>query len=129
MVVVGTYSHLATASSPNHFWRSISAARITINGKVQTEARVYRHPDGRVLVGLDQYGWYVYLPQQNNMFSCNRIRHIAIPGYIYAHNWDDQAIPCTNMGGIKTETKAELIAQSDSIEFTSLEHERVRVSW
>ena len=47
-------------------------------------------------------------------------------GYIYAHNWDDHAIPCTNMGGIKAETKAELITQFDGIEFTSLEHERVR---
>jgi hypothetical protein len=128
-LTAGMYLYLATTNSPNQYWRNLPNARITVNEIFQTEARVYRHPDGKILIQLDNDWWYAYLPEMNNMYLCNRIRKVWFPGYIYAHNWDDHAIPCVNMGGAKGETKADLIIGRDSIEFTAEEHQRVRVVW
>jgi len=128
-LVIGMYVYLAATDHPNHFWRKASTARITVNGQLELRARAYRHPDGKVLVQLGATSWYAYIPEWNNMYLCNPIRYVSFPGYIYAHDWDDHAFPCVGMGGVKTEVNADLMARPDSIEFTSFDHERIRVAW
>lgn len=129
-LVTGMYVYLGVTNHPNHFWRKASTARITIDGQLSPGSRAYRHPDGKVLVRLDETSWYAFIPEVNNVGACNPIRSIAFPGYIYAYDWGDKTIPCAMMGdGVKSDVKTVVNTQPESLEFTSLDRQRIRVSW
>ena len=62
------------------------------------------------------------------MARCNPIEYIPIPGYIYAYNWHDKEIPCALMTPVKF-NDPEFVVWQNLIEFTSIDNERIRVSW
>ena len=128
--IAALYLYLAIARDPAHFWRPLSRASTTVNGKTVTNALVLGRPDGTLLINLGTpLGWYVYWPGFNNMGSCNTIRTVAFPGWVYTYNCSADDYPCIEMGTAKTEIDARLIALTNSIEFTTIDGKRVLVSW
>jgi hypothetical protein len=128
-LVIGLYVYLHFTAKPNQFWHSFGGAEVRIGDVPFFEARVYEHPDGRLLINLNQRGgWYAYLPEERDMALCNPIRYVPMPGYIYAHDWHDDEIPCALMTPVKS-INPELVTGENFIEFTAVRGGRVRVSW
>lgn len=111
LLIISFYTVLAFASNPGPFWRAMNGARVTVNGRAVPEAQLYR-------------------PDTRNIYWCNTIRHVRVPGYIYARDCDSEFCPCVGMGDhVKIEVEAQLSIEPTSIEFNSRDHERIRVSW
>ncbi|HEX8491409.1 MAG TPA: hypothetical protein VF658_01080 [Pyrinomonadaceae bacterium] len=130
--VVGLYVYLAFSSQPGRFWRKLNEAQVTREGQLLPDARVYRQPDGKVLLDVGEGSrWYCYFPEVLDIGSCQPITYVSFPGYIYAFNWKEKATdyPCVIMGLVKTGVKADVLSLEHSIEFTSTEQERLLVSW
>jgi len=129
-LILGLYVYLALSNDPAHFWRNVSGAEVTYNGQKVSEACVYRHPDGKLLMNLgENHGWRIYYPEEQNIGICNPIRYVPFPGYIYAYDCESQFCPCVKMGTAKTEVDAQLIKGQNFIEFNSLNRERIKISW
>jgi hypothetical protein len=130
ILTLGLYIYLAAANDPGHFWRAASHMQVTIDGRAIPEARVYRKPNGMLLMSLGgKYGWQLYRPNSKSVYLCNPIKTIPIPAYIYAKDCDSRFCPCVRLGDVKTEVDAQLNVQPNFIEFNSRERERIRVSW
>ena len=129
LVIAGLYTYLAFSKNPSHFWKKEGRAKVTINGR-QADLNVYRRPSGKMLIdfGKDKNA-YVYYPEIQNMGRCNQIRGVAIPGYIYAKDYDDDFCPCAQMGTAKTEVEAKVVREQSRLEFTTNDNQRVEVSW
>ena len=127
--IAGLYTYLAISKNPSHFWRKEGGAKVTINGQL-ANYNVYCRPSGKLLIdfGKDKSA-YVYFPEAQNMGLCNWIRGVTIPGYIYAKDYDDNFCPCALMGTAKTEVEAKVVREPNRLEFTSIDNERVEVSW
>ncbi len=130
-LTAGLYAYLLFTDNPDHFWRRVGGARVTSGGTIITEARVYRHPDGELLMNLGEgegRGWRIYRPDRRNVGLCNPITSIPLPGYIFAPDCGSGFCPCVLMGGAKVEEEAQLTGGSNFIEFNSF-GERINVSW
>ena len=127
--IAGLYAYLAISKNPSHFWKKESRAKVTINGQ-RADLNIYRRPSGRLLIdfGKDKSA-YVYYPERQNMGLCNRIRGVTIPGYIFAKDYDDAFCPCILMGTAKTEVDAKVVSGQNRLEFTTIDSERVELSW
>ena len=72
--------------------------------------------------------WYSFYPADSSMYVCSRLRHhVVIPGYLLLRN-APKDIPCVRFSPVKAE-EPQLAIGSDYLEFTSLNNERVRLSW
>lgn len=131
VLIISFYSFLAFATDPGPFWRTINDARVTVNGRAIPEAQVYRRPNGMLLMNLrDNYGWQLYRPDTKNIYWCNTIKFVTVPGFIYARDCDSKFCPCVGMGDhVKIEIDSQLKIEPSSIEFNSKDRERIRVSW
>jgi hypothetical protein len=130
LFIIGFYSFLAFANDPRSFWRTVNGAHVTLNGRSVPEAHLYRRPNGMLLMDLgDDNGWQLYRPDFQSIYWCNPIKHVSIPGYIYARNCDSNFCPCVRMGSVKTEVDAQLKVEPNSIEFNSRDGLRLRVFW
>ena len=128
-LLAGVYVFLLFADRPNHFWREAGGARVTLNGNPFPPARVYRHPDGKLLISSNLYrGWYAYLPEGREVVRCKPITYVPFPGYIYAYEWDDGWMPCTTMDAVKF-VEPRLVIGQDSIAFDIGDWVRLGVSW
>ena len=78
---------------------------------------------------LAEDSWYIYWPKENNIGSCNRIRYISFPGYIYARDCSSASCPCVAMGNAKIEEGPDLGLEQNSLEFNSMDRTRIHVSW
>lgn len=132
----GLYVYLAFSNKPNKFWRNFANARVSIDGHPVSNVYVYKHPDGSLLIELSNNDWVIYWQHLNNIGLCISVDYIPIPGYIFAYHWNDEQQPCVSMGDIKIETRADLIARPNYIEFTApifnsfpQQTERVRIGW
>jgi hypothetical protein len=128
-LIIGLYVYLATSDNPGHFWRKVNGAQVTSNGRIISNARVYRYPNGMLLVSLEANRWYVYWSQIQNIGLCNPITYVSIPGYIYAKDCDSKFCPCVEMGTAKVELDAQIIMGQNFIEFNSVDSERIRAAW
>jgi hypothetical protein len=129
-LILGLYIYLALSSDPAHFWRKVSGAEVTYNNQKIPEARVYRHPNGKILINLrENQGWRIYYPEEQNIGLCNPIRYVQFPGYIYAYDCESKFCPCVMMGTAKVGVDAQLIKGEKFIEFNSLNWERIKISW
>ena len=128
-LIVGFYAYLTLSNDPGCFWRNFSAAKVTSNGKILPNARVWRRPDGMLLMNPAEDSWYLYWPQVNTIGSCNRIRCISFPGYIYARDCNSESCPCVEMGNAKIEEGPDIRLEQNSLEFNSMDRARIRVSW
>ena len=124
VAITSFYIWLAVANEPAQFWRKFGSAQVTSNGRILHDARIYRRPNGMLLMDLGDEEWQWYRPDDRSMYLCNRIRSFSIPAYIYAMHCDSQFCPC-----MKTEGDPKLHIETNAIEFTSFNHGRVRVSW
>lgn len=129
-LIVGLYTFLALTNDTGHFWRKSSGIKVTSNGQIIPNARVYQHgPDGASLIYLgDNRGWYIWRGQQR-VGLCNTIVSIPLPYYIYAKDCDGKFCPCIEMGTAKIETESQVIMERNSFEFNSIDRERIRLSW
>jgi hypothetical protein len=130
LLIVGFYSFLALSKDPGNFWRTMNGARVTSNGVSVPDARIYRRPDGTLLMNLGYpNGWQLYRQDFKNIYWCNSIEYAPVPGYIYANHCDSQFCPCVAMGGVKTDVDAHLKVERNFIEFNPRDRQRLRVSW
>ena len=130
VLFVGTlYLWLTFAKEPGHFWRSFSRAKVTSDGSALSDARVYRRPNGMLLMDLGNNRWQLYRPDSGDVDLCNPIEHVSIPAYIYATHCDSTFCPCVRMHSAKIEVDPNLKVEPDSIEFTSFDRGRIRVAW
>ena len=127
--VGGLYLYLSVVADTGSFWRNINGARVTANARVLPDAQVWRRPDGMLLINLAPERWYVYWPQVRNVGSCNPIQSFRFPGFVYARNCDGRFCPCVEMGTAKIEVEPAVTVEQNSFEFSSLDHERIRISW
>ena|SRR6185503_21296833 len=127
--IAGLYLYLSLSNNPLQFWRHVSRAQLSIDGQ-QTDGHVYRRPSGKMLIdfGKDKSA-YVYFPEVENVGLCNQIKAVAIPGYVYAREYDDENCPCALMGTAKTEVDARVIKEQNRLEFTTVDARRVEISW
>ena len=128
-LIVGFYVYLMVSNDPGCFWRNFSAARVTSNGQILPNARVWRRPGGMLLMKTADDSWYVYWPRENSIGLCNRVRSVSFPGYIYARDCSSTSCPCVEMGGAKTEGNPDLRLDQNSLEFNSSNLDHIRVSW
>jgi hypothetical protein len=130
LLIASLYSYLGLSSDPGNFWRTMNGARVTLNGVSVPNARIYRRPDGMLLMNLGEgNGWQLYRPDSKNIYWCNPIEYAPMPGYIYANHCDSQFCPCVAMGSVKTDIDAQLKVEPNFIEFNSRDRQRLRVSW
>ncbi len=127
--IAGLYAYLAISKNPSHFWKIEGRAKVTINGQ-RAELNIYSRPSGKLLIDFgEDKSAYVYYPELQNMGLCNRIRGVTIPGYIYAKDYDDDFCPCAQMGTAKTEVETKVMSREGRLGFTTIDNQRVEVSW
>jgi hypothetical protein len=127
--IIALYLFLALSSNPLQFWKKVPDAKVMIDGN-HADVQVFQRPSGKLLIDLsnDDGGPHLYYPDIQNIGSCNPIRRIVIPGYIYAYDFDDENTPCVLMDLVKTERLADVATGNGHIEFTSVDGKRIRVS-
>jgi hypothetical protein len=128
-LVVGFYAVLALDPDLGCFWRTMSDAHVTSNGRSVPDARVLRRPNGTLLVDLGSGGWYRYGSDGNTVWLCNRPRTVTIPGYTYVRGFDEASFPCVAMGTLKAEVAADVEVGPATLSFTSIDADRIKVAW
>ena len=130
-LVFGLYTYLLFGRGPSHFWRNVSDAKVTYQGKIIPDAHVYHQPDGKLLINMgERHEQYIYLPAERNVGLCNfPFRYIPLPGYTYVYDCGSQFCPYVLMDSAKLDIDAQVNKGERLVEFNSLNRERVNVSW
>ena len=119
----------ALVLTADHWWKKLGEARVTYNGQLSGRSRVYRSPDGNLLISLAEEGegaLYIIYTGNEIIGMANTSNFILLPWYAYSRNLPP---PFVVMQSVKIEVDPQLVVQQRLIEFNSFEKSRVRVTW
>ena len=131
-LVVGTMAIILVmaVTRSSHCWTRYNDVSVTRDGKVAAASSVFysRTADMWLIRIEGDDTWYSFYPADSSMGVCSLLRHhVVIPGYLLLR-YEPKEIPCVRFGPVKAEDP-QLTIGSDYLEFTSLNKERVRVTW
>jgi hypothetical protein len=107
-----------------HWWKISREATVTCEGKIVSDAGVYTSRDEEfVLVYLKKAEelYLINLPERQISMP-NRSSFVILPGLVFSRHFPPVGAP---MG--KAEIDPKLIIGSESVEFTSLNHSRIKL--
>lgn len=107
-----------------HLWKSVNSAKITYNGQVNDESKVYRSSNGEFLFRLKKIS-YVYFPESQKLGIPSNNQFYTISSFVFSKELPP-AVIWADEGG-KVATNPNLVVNENSVEFTNLEGERVWV--
>ena len=114
----------------SHCWTRYTNVSVTRDGRVAAAPAVFYSRAADIwLIKLEgDETWYSFYPADSGMGVCGNLRHhLVIPGYLLLRS-EPQAVPCVRFSPVQA-SDPQLVIGSDYFEFTSLQNERVRVSW
>jgi hypothetical protein len=126
LLVVGCV--LFVVVTRGHWWRKLSGADVIYNGQSLVNAKVYRSPNGELLVDLsevsDEAALYVLYPAENKVGTPNYRHFVFLPGYAYSRYVSPIVV---FMHSAKAETDPRLAVTAHSVEFSTLRDRRVQI--
>ena len=127
LIVAGACVALATvviSITIGHWWKMSGGTTVTCEGKIVSDAAVYTSRDEAfVLVHLKGVQeLYLIDLAERHISMPNRSSFVMLPGLVFSRHFPPLGAP---MG--KAEVDPQLIIKRDSLEFTSLNHTRIRL--
>lgn len=111
-----------------HWWSRVSNAQVIYGGERLPNADVYRSPNGEFLVNLkdlpNERELFVIYPEENKAGLPNERHFIFLPGYAYSRYVSP---PVVFMNSAKAETDPMVAVTPRSIQFSTLQGQRVQI--
>jgi hypothetical protein len=127
-VIAGTASIvIALVVTGPHWWKKLSDASVTHNGRVSLETDVYRSRDGKLLVDMKRQGagMFIIFLENHEIGTTSPSNFFILPGYAYSRNTTP---PFALMSPVKS-TAPRLVIQQGVVEFNSDDDVRIRITW
>jgi hypothetical protein len=130
--IIGLCAYSGIASRHAELWKKDSSRQVYFNDRISGTSIVYRRDDGLHLLRTAEDGaWYVYgddglLSYCKSFDEWNRrVFALRLPGYLYT--WRRDAYPCFHPAS--SIDRPEIVVASGTIEFNSLDYNRIKLSW
>jgi hypothetical protein len=119
-LIVGAGCVLFLFFSSAHWWRKLSGAQVTYNGRSLPDADVYRSSTGELLLNLKlsgEHGLLVIYPAEKKVGMPNQQHFLLLPGYAFSRYVRPLVVFMNDP--VKGGWDLQLQATPNSIEFSS----------